>query len=54
MFLRHGMSDDVLTQVGKGELGVGYYIVSTPVSSLARLALPNARSKVANSSSRRC
>src|SRR5258708_9295855 len=37
VFLRHGMSDDVLTQIGKSELDVGYYIASTPVSSLAPL-----------------
>jgi DNA-binding transcriptional LysR family regulator len=34
IFLRHGMSDDVLTQIGKGELDVGYYIDRTPVSAL--------------------
>ena len=27
VFLRHGMSDDVLTQIGRGELDVGYYIM---------------------------
>ena len=31
VFLRHGMSDDVLTQIGKGELDVGYYIDAAPV-----------------------
>jgi DNA-binding transcriptional LysR family regulator len=30
VFLRHGMSDDVLAQIGKGELDVGYYIDATP------------------------
>jgi DNA-binding transcriptional LysR family regulator len=30
MFLRHGMSDDVLTQIGRGELDLGYYIDATP------------------------
>src|SRR6185437_9475053 len=25
VFLRYGMSDDVLTQIGRGELDVGYY-----------------------------
>jgi DNA-binding transcriptional LysR family regulator len=30
VFLRHGMSDDVLTQIGKGELDVGYYIDAPP------------------------
>ena len=34
IFLRHGMSDDVLTQIGKGELDVGYYIDRTPASAL--------------------
>ena len=34
IFLRHGMSDDVLTQIDKGELDVGYYIDRTPVSAL--------------------
>src|SRR6201985_1344742 len=33
IFLRHGMSDDVLTQIGKGELDVGYYIDRTPASA---------------------
>ena len=33
IFLRHGMSDDVLTQIGKGELDVGYYIDRTPAAS---------------------
>jgi len=33
IFLRHGMSDDVLTQIGKGELDVGYYIDRTPVAA---------------------
>src|SRR5882757_2212395 len=35
VFLRHGMSDDVLTQIGKGELDVGYYIDAAPPESLA-------------------
>jgi DNA-binding transcriptional LysR family regulator len=30
VFLRHGMSDDVLAQIGKGELDVGFYIDATP------------------------
>ena len=30
VFLRYGMSDDVLTQIGKSELDVGYYIDATP------------------------
>jgi DNA-binding transcriptional LysR family regulator len=35
VFLRHGMSDDVLTQIGKGELDVGYYIDAAPPGPLA-------------------
>jgi DNA-binding transcriptional LysR family regulator len=35
VFLRHGMSDDVLAQIGKGELDVGYYIDAAPVEPLA-------------------
>src|SRR3954447_25099259 len=35
VFLRYGMSDDVLAQIGKGELDVGYYVDATPVESLA-------------------
>jgi DNA-binding transcriptional LysR family regulator len=35
VFLRHGMSDDVLAQIGRGELDVGYYIDATPADSLA-------------------
>jgi DNA-binding transcriptional LysR family regulator len=30
IFLRHGMSDQVLVQIGKGELDVGFYIDATP------------------------
>jgi len=33
VFLRYGMSDDVLTQIGKGELDVGYYIDAAPEGS---------------------
>jgi DNA-binding transcriptional LysR family regulator len=33
VFLRHGMSDDVLSQIGKGELDVGYYVDATPAGS---------------------
>ncbi len=40
MFLRYGMSDDVLTQIGKGELDVGYYIDATPPEYLASGTLP--------------
>jgi DNA-binding transcriptional LysR family regulator len=32
VFLRYGMSDDVLAQIGKGELDVGYYIDATPAA----------------------
>src|SRR5215468_8592845 len=32
VFLRSGMSDDVVTQIGKGELDVGYYVDATPAS----------------------
>lgn len=38
--LRYGMSDDVLAQIGKGELDVGYYIDATPPEYLASGALP--------------
>ena len=34
VFLRHGMSDDVLIQIGKGELDVGYYIDATSDAAL--------------------
>ena len=30
VFLRHGTSDDVLLQIGRGELDVGYYVDATP------------------------
>jgi DNA-binding transcriptional LysR family regulator len=32
IFLRSGMSDDVVAQIGKGELDVGYYVDATPSS----------------------
>ena len=35
VFLRYGMSDDVLAQIGKGELDVGYYIDATSPECLA-------------------
>ena len=35
VFLRYGMSDDVLAQIGRGELDVGYYVDATPAESLA-------------------
>ena len=35
VFLRYGMSDEVLAQIGRGELDVGYYIDATPCESLA-------------------
>jgi DNA-binding transcriptional LysR family regulator len=34
VFLRHGVSDDVLAQVGAGELDVGYYVDATPADQL--------------------
>jgi DNA-binding transcriptional LysR family regulator len=40
VFLRPGMSEDVLTQIGRGELDVGYYIDATPSESLASGTLP--------------
>jgi len=33
VFLRWGMSDDVLVQIGKGDLDVGYYVDATPAAS---------------------
>lgn len=39
VFLRYGMSDDVLTQIGKGELDVGYYIDAVPSGSQATRGL---------------
>lgn len=35
VFLRHGITDEVLTQIGTGELDVGYYIDPTPAPSRA-------------------
>jgi DNA-binding transcriptional LysR family regulator len=35
VFLRYGMSDDVLAQIGRSELDVGYYVDATPAESLA-------------------
>jgi DNA-binding transcriptional LysR family regulator len=40
VFLRYGMSDEVLAQIGKGELDVGYYIDATPTECLASELLP--------------
>ncbi len=40
VFLRYGMSDDVLTQIGRGELDVGYYIDATPPECLASSTPP--------------
>jgi len=40
VFLRYGMSDDVLAQIGRSELDVGYYIDATPSESLASGTLP--------------
>ncbi|KJC45090.1 LysR family transcriptional regulator [Bradyrhizobium sp. LTSP885] len=34
VFLRHGVSDDVLAQIGRGELDVGYYVDATPPDQL--------------------
>ena len=43
VFLRYGMSDDVLAQIGKGELDVGYYVDATPPESpCVRDARPSA------------
>lgn len=36
VFLRHGVSDDVLAQIGRGELDVGYYVDATPSDQLVR------------------
>ena len=38
VFLRYGMSDDVLAQIGRGELDVGYYIDAAPARSSASAA----------------
>jgi DNA-binding transcriptional LysR family regulator len=35
VFLRYGMSDDVLAQIGKGDLDVGYYVDATPAASVS-------------------
>jgi DNA-binding transcriptional LysR family regulator len=40
VFLRYGMSDEVLAQIGRGELDVGYYIDATPPECLASGILP--------------
>ena len=40
VFLRYGMSNDVLAQIGRGELDVGYYIDATPPECLASGILP--------------
>jgi DNA-binding transcriptional LysR family regulator len=40
VFLRHGMSDDVLAQIGRSELDVGYYIDAAPYECLASGVLP--------------
>ncbi|MEH2624660.1 DNA-binding transcriptional LysR family regulator [Bradyrhizobium sp. AZCC 1719] len=34
VFLRYGMAEDVLAQIGRGELDVGYYIDATPAGLL--------------------
>src|SRR3569832_1447272 len=43
VFLRYGMSDDVLMQIGKGELDVGYYVDATPAESLSQPAASERR-----------
>ncbi|WP_065751008.1 LysR family transcriptional regulator [Bradyrhizobium paxllaeri] len=35
VFLRYGMTGDVLAQIGRGELDVGYYVDATPPECLA-------------------
>jgi DNA-binding transcriptional LysR family regulator len=35
VFLRHGMTDDVLAQIGRHELDVGFYIDATPERTLS-------------------
>jgi DNA-binding transcriptional LysR family regulator len=40
VFLRYGMSDDVLAQIGRSELDVGYYIDATPPECLASGTTP--------------
>jgi len=40
VFLRHGMSDDVLAQIGRSELDVGYYVDAAPYEFLASGVLP--------------
>jgi DNA-binding transcriptional LysR family regulator len=40
VFLRYGMSNDVLAQIGRGELDVGYYIDATPPEYLTLDVLP--------------
>ena len=35
VFLRYGLSDEILAQIGKGELDVGYYVDAAPAESLA-------------------
>ena len=39
VFLRYGMSEDVLSQIGRGELDVGYYIDATPPEYLTSESL---------------
>jgi len=35
IILRHGMNDDLLAQIGKGDLDVSYYINASPVDALS-------------------
>jgi DNA-binding transcriptional LysR family regulator len=43
VFLRYGISDDVLTQIGTGELDVGYYVDATPASALAERTIEDGK-----------
>ena len=40
VFLRSGMSDDVVSQIGKGDLDVGYYVDATPASGFSAAERP--------------
>jgi DNA-binding transcriptional LysR family regulator len=43
VFLRHGMTDEVLALIGRGELDVGFYIDATPGRSLSSAQNPPER-----------
>ncbi|HEV7601741.1 MAG TPA: LysR family transcriptional regulator [Bradyrhizobium sp.] len=45
VFLRHGMTDEVLAQIGRGELDVGFYIDATPERSMSAQTLPERESE---------